>query len=153
MAIEQTKKKASFLDSTVSGMFGYAKGMLTGAGIGVVLGAAAGVAISIATGGFGLAAIGGAALLGAQLTAIPMGLIGAFSGTVTAVVQNREAARPSTAELVEIAKTSYSQGVSAGKELAQEQNIEGQDGKEGTKWRDRNVEEKVAKALAGHTIH
>lgn len=143
-------KKPSFFDSTLKGIIGSVSGMLTGAGVGAILGASAGAVIALATGGF--PAIGAGAMLGASLVGTTMAAVGMVSGTVTGVVASREAAQPTAADMMNVAKMAYSQGVSAGRQLEQEQSK----GDETTKWRDRHAQEQAAKAIAkddGHTIH
>jgi hypothetical protein len=145
------ESKPSFFRSTLSGIAGTFKGALAGAGVGAVMGAVLGAGFAVATGGFGLAAIAFGAIVGAELLAIPMSIVGALSGTVTGVVTSRETAQPSAGDMMNVAKIAYAQGVSVGRQLEQEQ---GQ-GTETTKWRDRHAQEQAAKAVApqGQTIH
>lgn len=145
--------KTTFLESTLSGIAGSVKGALTGGITGALLGAAIGASIAIFTAGFGLPAIAGGALVGAELLGAAMGAIGALSGTITGVVTSREKYNPTPADITNVAKMAYSQGVSTGRQLEQEQHQGA--GQEGTKWRDRHAEEQAQRALSSgdRTIH
>lgn len=142
--------KPSFFSTTLSGITGSIKGALTGLAVGAALGAAIGATIAVATVGFGIPALLGGAILGAQYVGIPMGVIGAMSGTMTGVVTSREQGSPTAGDMMNVAKMAYSQGVSVGRQMEQEQGK----GQESTKWRDRYAQEQAAKATdQGQTIH
>ena len=144
--------KPSFMRSTLSGMLGTLKGALVGGGVGAAIGAVVGIGVAIASGGLALPALAFGAIVGAQLFALPMALVGALSGTVTGVVQSREAAQPSANDMVNVAKIAYAQGVSVGRQQTLEQEV---DATETTQWRDRHAKEQAAKAIApgGQTVH
>jgi hypothetical protein len=146
-------KKPSFLSSVMSGIAGSVKGALAGGAVGALMGAVAGAAIAAATGGLALPVIALGALVGAEVVGVTMAAVGALSGTVTGVVTSREAVQPASNDIANVAKVSYSQGVSRGLEIAKEQDGPA-DGKSATQWRDKATQEQASRAVTqSNSIH
>lgn len=107
--------RPTFFSSVLSGITGAVKGAI---GVGV-LGAAAGVIVGVGLGAFAAAGAGTMAA-GAVLGAISGGItgveIGTVLGAITGIVKSRETDPPEAQDIVNLAKISFAQGVSTGRD-------------------------------------
>ncbi|MGE0754751.1 MAG: hypothetical protein AB7L92_06285 [Alphaproteobacteria bacterium] len=147
ITIEQPK--ATFAQSTASGIAGFIKGALSGGLVGAIGGAVVGAVIGVVTGGLALPVIGAAALDGIIIGAAAMGGVGALAGTTTGVVQSREKNQVTAQDVVNVATISYAQGMGVGHTIGKEQAAQ----EAQTHFRDKILKERAARAHTQQQMH
>lgn len=139
----------SFLGSLTDGVKGFAKGLLAGGVAGALIGGVVGATIGLLTGGVGI--VGAMALAGALNGGAILASIAAPAGTVTGVIKGREAAQPSTQDVVNLANMAFAQGVAVGHERAMENPEKSQ--QESRQFRDMIEKQRMQAAMQGKAIH